>query len=172
MEEQHMKTRTWTAAVVAAGGAALAVTLSACGSAQPRPAAAVASVAPTHTVVPAPTVTVTQQPPKTVIIPQQPAPVAAPDPAEVVREFYGDLNAGDYAGAWSLGRDIAGTDYASWAAGYATTTGVTGAATDAGGGIVDATFAADHADGSVDTYSGTYTVSGGVIVAADISQTG
>jgi hypothetical protein len=90
-----------------------------------------------------------------------------------VREFYGYLNAGDYSDAWTIGGgNVAGADYASWVAGYAGTVAVHGAATGAGGGVVDVQFGAVQSDGSVNTYSGTYTVSGGVIVAADVTQIG
>jgi hypothetical protein len=159
--------KTWAIVV---GGAALGLALGACGAVQPGAHPATATVT-----APAPPATVTQQPPATVTAPPQAAaaPAPAPDPAEIVREFYGDLNSGDYQAAWALGgNNIAGTDYGTWVAGYATTVGVTGQATDAGGGVVDATFTASHGDGSAETYSGTYTVSDGVIVSAAVSRTG
>ena len=54
--------------------------------------------------------------------PQQPLANAA----AVVTQYYQDLSNGDYAGAWRLGGvNIAGTDYNTWVAGYATTTSVT-----------------------------------------------
>jgi hypothetical protein len=162
------------AAAVLAGGAVLGVSLTACGTAQPQPAAAVAQATHTVTAASVPTVTVTQQAPapKAIAPPAAPAAAQAPDPADVVREFYADLNTGNYSAAWSIGGDnVAGTDYYSWAAGYAGTVSVTGTAVDAGGGVVDVEFAADQADGSMRAYSGTYTVSGGVIVSADVTQT-
>ena len=166
--------KAWAAITVVAGGGAAVVALAGCNSAQPRPAAAVASAPATRTVTPVPTVTVTQQAPvpKVVVVSPSQAPAPAPDPADVVREFYADLNSGDFAAAWALGGDnIAGTDYASWVAGYVSTVAVHGVATDAGGGVVDVQFGAVQSDGSVKTYGGTYTVSDGVIVAADVTQT-
>jgi hypothetical protein len=161
---------------VAAGAAALAAVIGGCAQEQAKPAA---QPAPATVTAPAPHVTVTQAPPQTVTAsppqaaPAPPAAAVGPDPATVVREFYADLNSGDYQAAWALGgNNIAGTDYATWVSGYATTDSVSGQATDAGGGVVDVTFTAYQSDGSATTYSGTYTVSGGVIVSADVTQTG
>jgi hypothetical protein len=102
------------------------------------------------------------------------APPAAPyvDPVTVVQNFYDALARGDYPTAWELGgKNIGGMDYNSWVAAYATTAGVYGTARDLGGGVVQVSFSAVQSDGSVKTFAGTYTVSGGVIVAADITQT-
>jgi hypothetical protein len=106
--------------------------------------------------------------------PAQPAPPAAPyvDPVTVVQNFYDALARGDYQTAWNLGgKNIGGLDYNSWVAAYATTAGVYGTASDLGGGGVQVSFSAVQADGSVKTFAGTYTVLGGVIVAANITQT-
>jgi hypothetical protein len=48
---------------------------------------------------------------------------------------------------------------------------VYGTASDLGGGAVEVSFSAVQSDGSSKTFAGTYAVSGGVIVAADITQT-
>jgi hypothetical protein len=107
--------------------------------------------------------------------PTQPAPPAAApyvDPVKVVQDFYDALARGDYPTAWELGgKNIGGSDYNAWVAGYATTEGVYGTASDLGGGVVRVTFSAVQSDGSIKTFAGTYTVSGGAIVAADITQT-
>ena len=80
---------------------------------------------------------------------------------------------GDYSDAWALGgANIAGTDYNTWVAGYATTTSVSGTTTSQGGGVVAVSITATQSNGTYTTYAGTYTVSGGVIVSANISQTG
>lgn len=159
-----------TSAIAVPACAALVMTLGACSPARHKPGA---QAARTVTPVPAGTVTHTAAKPATATASPSRAHSHAPDPADVVKEFYGYLNIGDYADAWALGgRNVAGTDYATWRAGLANTVGVHGSAADAGGGIVNVTFQAKQADGSVKTYSGTYRVSRGVIVAADITETG
>jgi hypothetical protein len=65
-----------------------------------------------------------------------------------------------------------GVSYAGWVAGYSTTASITlGTYSQFGASTVYASLTATQTDGTVKTYSGTYTVSGGVIVAADIAQT-
>ena len=179
--------------VVAIPAIALAVgiSLAACGSLK-APAAAPAA---THTVTAAsaaaPKASATTAPPKGTSAPATPAPApaktvyvpAAPAPAQpayfanstaVVQQFYQDINAGDYSAAWALGGDnIGGSDYASWAAGYNTTVSVSvGTFSAFGSDQVQASLSALQSDGTTNTYEGTYTVSGGVIVAANIVQTG
>ena len=157
--------------------------LAACGSAK-APAAAPAV---THTVTapaaaakpttPAPT-TAAPAPAKTVYVQAPAAP--APEPAyftnstAVVQQFYQDINNGNYSEAWALGGDnIGGSDYAGWVAGYDTTVSVSlGTFSAFGSDQVQASLSASQSDGSTNTYEGTYTVSGGVIVAATIVQTG
>ena len=113
---------------------------------------------------------------------QQPAPVQPQQPAQqqpgqdinVVEQYFYDLDIGDYTAAWTLGGDnIAGTDYGSWVAGYATTSSVTlDSDTDVGGGAVQVTFEATQSDGGTTSYAGTYYVGNGVITSASITQTG
>ena len=119
-------------------------------------------------------------PAKTVYVPVAPAAPAPPnEPAyitnatSVVTQFYQDINDGDYSGAWALGGDnIGGSDYNGWVAGYATTVSVSlGAFSPFGSDQVQASLSALQSDGTTKTYEGTYTVSGGVIVAANIVQT-
>ena len=110
---------------------------------------------------------------------QQQAPAPAPaspqltNGVSVVLQFYADLNSHNYAAAWNLGGfNIGGSDYNGWVAGYATTASINvssyGTWND---GTVWADISATQTDGSVRTYSGTYTVSNGAIVSANISQT-
>jgi len=91
-----------------------------------------------------------------------------------VQQFYQDINNGDYSDAWALGGDnIGGSDYAGWVAGYDTTVSVSlGTFRAFGSDQVQASLSALQSDGTTNTYEGTYTVSGGVIVAANIVQTG
>jgi len=91
-----------------------------------------------------------------------------------VAQFYQDITDGNYGPAWALGGDNTsnGVSYAGWVAGYSTTASITlGTYSQFGASTVYASLTATQTDGTVRTYSGTYTVSGGVIVAADIVQT-
>jgi hypothetical protein len=168
---------------------AAGISLAACGSSK---APAVVSAA-THTVTVAPAATpkasATAAPPKATSAPTTPAaapaktvyvPAAPAQPAyftnstAVVQQFYQDINNGDYSAAWALGGDnISGSNEAEWAAGYDTTVSVSlGTFSALGSDQVQASLSALQSDGTTDTYEGTYTVSGGVIVAANIVQTG
>ena len=169
---------------------AAGIGLTACGSVK-APAAAPAV---THTVTapaatpkpttPAPTTpaptTPAPAPVKTVYVQAPAAPAPAPEPAyftsstAVVQQFYQDINDQDYSDAWALGGDnIGGSDYAGWVAGYDTTLSVSlGTFSAFGSDQVQASLSAVQSDGITNTYEGTYTVSGGVIVAASIVQTG
>src|SRR5215469_12200031 len=143
-------------------------------------------VAAVHVVKPKPKATAGPKPrhhrPHVKIAYVQPAaPAPAPAPANpqmtnasaVVMQFYQDLSNHDYADAWSLGGDnIGGSDYSGWVAGSATTASVDvtsyGTWND---GTVWADISPTQADGSIRTYSETYTVANGVIVSANITQT-
>ena len=171
-------------AAIPAIALAAGLSLTACGSAK-APAAAPAV---THTVTapaatPKPAATTapaTPAPAKTVYVqaPAAPAPPAQPayfaNSTAVVNQFYQDISNRDYPAAWALGGDnISGTDYATWVAGYGTTVSISlGTFGAFGSDQVQCSLSALHTDGSVNTYEGTYTVSGGAIVAASIVQTG
>lgn len=104
--------------------------------------------------------------------PGTPAP-ALTNPVAVVTQFYADITNGDYSNAWALGGDnIGGPSYSEWVRGYATTANIdiTSSGT-AGSDTVWADISATQDDGNVNTYTGTYTVIGGVITKADIVQT-
>lgn len=119
---------------------------------------------------PVPTVTVTAAPARPARVPA--AAPAYSNATSVVDQFYQDITDRDYPGAWALGgRYIGGSDYASWAAGYATTASITlGTASYFSSGQVDVDIYATQTDGTVRTYSGTYYVSGGAITSASIVQ--
>ena len=176
-ETGHMQWRTLAAGAVVLAAAA------GCGSQAYKPASvptvtvtksvpakAAPSATPSATPKPAPTVTVTARPSAA-----PPAPAAGLTNAEaVVAQFYQDITDGNYGAAWALGGDNTsnGVSYAGWAAGYSTTASITLATySQFGASTVYASLTATQTDGTVKTYSGTYTVSGGVIVAADIVQT-
>ena len=166
---------------------AAGIGLTACGSVKAPAAAPVVThtvTAPAATPTPsAPTAPATPAPApaKTVYVPVAPAaPAATAEPAyftnstAVVQQFYQDINDQDYSGAWALGGSIiGGGSYSGWVAGYSTTASVSlGTFSAFGSDQVQASLSAVQSDGSVRTYEGTYTVSGGVIVAANIVQTG
>jgi hypothetical protein len=128
------------------------------------------------------TTTVKEVPAAAAPAPAAPAP-AAPDPASapqytnassVVTQFYQDISDQDYSDAWNLGGDNlnGGVGYNAWVAGYSTTESITlNTVSSWGSGQVSASLSALQSDGSTTTYPGTYTVSDGVIVSADITQT-
>ncbi|MGW1593001.1 hypothetical protein [Streptomyces sp. NPDC002343] len=95
----------------------------------------------------------------------------AGDASEVVTAYYDHLNAGDFAAAWAMGGDrLYGGSYTDWVAGFSSTARIDVTATDNGGGEVAAEIRATQSDGSVQVFRGTYTVSGGKLVGADIRQ--
>ena len=106
----------------------------------------------------------------------QPPAYDSPPQADlnVVEQYFYEISSGDYSDAWAMGGvNIAGTDYNTWVAGYATTTSVAlDSDTDLGNGAVQVRFTATQSDGGSTSYAGTYYVSGGVITSASITQTG
>ncbi|MFF3919424.1 hypothetical protein ACFYZB_39550 [Streptomyces sp. NPDC001852] len=105
--------------------------------------------------------------------PTEPDPTpSAADAGAVVEEYYRDINAGNFGAAWDLGgRNIAGMSYSDWVAGFDTTRSIeVNAVNTTDSGQVDADIRATQSDGSVKEYQGTYTVSDGAIVSADIVQ--
>lgn len=113
--------------------------------------------------------------------PQAPAGVpasAAPnvtDPWAVVSAYYGDIDSGDYAGAWALLNSGAttGQTYQQFVAGFACTGAQT--LTEVGESGDQVTFnldATDSCTGQVQHFAGTDTVQNGKIVAAHVIQTG
>jgi hypothetical protein len=119
--------------------------------------------------------------PAPVVVPAQEAaqPPAYDSPPQadlsVVEQYFSEISSGDYSDAWAMGGvNIAGTDYNTWVAGYATTTSVTlDSDTDLGNGAVQVSFTATQSDGGSTSYAGTYYVNGaGMITSASITQTG
>ena len=138
------------------------------------PPAGVAAPAAAAKPVPVPTVTVTAQaavPAAAPAAPVAPAP-AFTDASAVVDQYYADITAQSYWAAWLLGGDnIGGGSYSGWVAGFDATESITlGTFSDWGASQVQVTLSALQDDGSASTYVGTYTVAGGVIVAASIVQ--
>jgi hypothetical protein len=110
---------------------------------------------------------------------QAPAPATSQpqltNPEAVVLQYYQDVTDQNWSAAWSIGGDnIAaqnGQTYAEWVSGYTSTTASISVTADGtwSDGTVWTDLSATQLDGSVQTYSGTYTVSDGVITSASIS---
>ena len=171
-------------AFVALGGTGLAAyaAVSDTTTAAPQPAAT-ATAKTTQPASPAPTAAAPTPTPAVTVTVTAPPPAAAPAPAAPaltnavagVQQFYQDITNHTYPAAWALGGKNLdnGVGYDRWAAGYATTASID--LTTYGqwsNGTVYASLSALQTDGTVKTYYGTYTVSGGQIVAAHIKQTG
>ena len=127
------------------------------------------------------TAPVTSPPPSTAA----PAPVAAAppsatpvpnvtDPWAVVSAYYGDIESGDYPQAWALLNSglTTGQTYQQFVNGFACTGAQDLSENWESGDEVNFDLAATNdCTGAVQDFSGTDTVVGGKIVAADVSQT-
>jgi hypothetical protein len=100
-----------------------------------------------------------------------PSPVAT-DPAGVVQAAYADVNRHDYQDAFNLGLAQNGETYQTFVAGFSSTQSDTVTVESVDGDVVTVALLAVSTDGSETEYAGTYTVSGGVITAADLQQAG
>jgi hypothetical protein len=175
-----------------AAGAGLVV-LTACGTAPVTvmesptahsAATAAANPAPTKTVIKYRTVVAA--PPSTVpsttaaaapspVAPQQPADQNVTDPWAVVSAYYGDIESGNYEQAYALigYGTTTGQSYQQFAAGFACTGSQAVTENWDSGGQVNFNLAAgDSCTGATQYYTGTDTVQNGIIVAADVVQTG
>ena len=82
------------------------------------------------------------------------------------------INGHDYALAWWLGGRNTGLSYPSFVSGFSTTVRDTLTILSVSGETVTARLTAQQTDGHVDTYQGTYTVDGGVIIGFHVRQVG
>ncbi|MEV6910514.1 hypothetical protein [Amycolatopsis sp. NPDC051071] len=133
-------------------------------------------------VVAAPPSTIVLQPPAAAAAPQTvyvappttrtiyPAP--AVPVAQTVIAYYDAINRGDFLTAWNLGgqRLAKGGTFASYAKGYATTSWAALTVTSVRGNTVYVDLSARQTDGSLRSFSGSYTVSGGAITAAKMKR--
>ncbi|MEY9876177.1 cytoskeletal protein RodZ [Streptacidiphilus sp. MAP12-33] len=168
----------WLVAVVTvlafAGGAGATYLLTSSPGQQSAASSVVPSPEPPPPTDPGPTDPGPTDPGPTDPGPTDPATTDTPssgDPAAVVQQYYDDLNAGDYQAAWQLGADnFAGTSYSRWQSGFAGTAHVDLQVTDdpADPTLADVVITSTQTDGSTQQYTGTYTVQGGLIVAADV----
>jgi hypothetical protein len=151
---------------------------SASHSATPATRSAAPTPAVTKTVTMTPTAAPTTAAPATAAAPVAPAAAPAADPNvsqpwAVVSAYYGDIESGDYAGAWALldSGMTTGQTYQQFVSGFACTGGQALTENWQSGGQVNFDLAAtDNCTGAVQDFSGTDTVQGGLIVAADVSQ--
>jgi hypothetical protein len=147
--------------------------------ATPRSAAPTPAVTKTVTMTPtAASATAAPAAPATTAAPVAPAAAPAGDPNvtqpwAVVSAYYGDIESGDYAGAWALLDSglTTGQTYQQFVDGFACTGSQDLTETGQSGDQVSFDLAAtDDCTGAVQDFSGTDTVQGGLIVAADVSQ--
>ena len=134
------------------------------------PATTAAPAAPATSAAPAAAPVPTSAP-----APQQPADQNVTDPWAVVAAYYGDIESGNYAQAYALIGDGAttGQSYQDFAAGFSCTGAQDVSENWESGDQVNFNLAAsDSCNGSTQQYTGTDTVQNGIIVAADVVQTG
>ena len=93
-------------------------------------------------------------------------------PAATVLAYVAAINGHDYALAWWLGGRNTGLSYPSFVSGFSTTVRDTLTILSVSGETVTARLTAQQTDGHVDTYQGTYTVDGGVIIGFHVGQVG
>jgi hypothetical protein len=94
-------------------------------------------------------------------------------PWAVVKAYYNAITLREYAAAWRLlGFHARGAGYASFVAGYANTGRQTVRKISQSGDQVSFTLRSDNPDGTVQTYQGTATVTGGKIATTNVVQTG
>ncbi|GAA4996061.1 DUF4352 domain-containing protein [Kitasatospora paranensis] len=106
--------------------------------------------------------------PTTTVTRTAPAATTAPGARQVVEEYYAAIDARDYRRAWDLGGRNLSPSYRAFVAGFAGTAADTLTVTGARGDTVDVVLDALGTDGSHRFYTGSYTVRGGVIVAASL----
>jgi len=97
----------------------------------------------------------------------------AAGPWAVIKAYYRDITARDYRAAWRLrGPRLRGQAYPSWVTGYADTGRQTVRKISVSGDQISFTLRSNNLDGTVQTFTGTDTVTGGKIVAATVVPTG
>jgi hypothetical protein len=99
-----------------------------------------------------------------------PTPTAT-GPAGVVQQYFAAINQQDYQTAWQLGGDNLGESYQDYSSGFSDTEEDDLTVDEVDGDVVTGDLTAHNDDGSVQTFSGTFTVDGGVIAKFDLRQT-
>ncbi|MEU9693097.1 hypothetical protein [Amycolatopsis japonica] len=165
-----MGAKKWAMVTLAAAGTLAACAVPNQGTAMP----AVAVAAPPNTIVIQPPAVAA--PPQTVYVAPPATQTVYPAPsvpvAQTVIAFYDAINRRDFLTAWNLGgqRLAKGGTFASWSSGYATTSWAAVTVRSVSGNTVYVDLSARQTDGSLRTFSGSYTVSGGVITAANMKR--
>jgi hypothetical protein len=134
------------------------------------PASASATTAPATSTAPAAVPVTTAAP-----APQPPADQNVTDPWAVVSAYYGDIESGNYTQAYALIGDGAttGQSYQDFVAGFSCTGAQAVSENWESGDQVNFDLAAtDSCSGVTRQYTGTDTVQNGIIVAANVVQTG
>jgi hypothetical protein len=94
------------------------------------------------------------------------------DPAQVVTQYFDDINAQDYAAAWQLGGKNFGQSYSKFVAGFNGTKSDAATAQDTGPTTASVQLTATQTNGDQQTFSGTFTVVNGEITQRVVQQTG
>jgi len=90
--------------------------------------------------------------------------VIATDPRAIVREYYNDINNGNYRAAWLLTSQTGGNaGFVKFRTGYVGTLHDYLTIQSVAGNVVTIKLVAEHDNGALKTYQGTYTVTNGVI---------
>jgi hypothetical protein len=101
---------------------------------------------------------------------------AGSGPAAVVQAYYAAINNHDCGKAWSLGGDnisaASGQTYQQFCQGFSTTSQDVLTVEGVSGDTVTVSVLAEQADGSSQTFGGSYVVSDGVIDSASVQQSG
>jgi hypothetical protein len=172
-----MKRLLWPLAVVIVAAILGAAGLLVAHAAPPAPAAppdTIATLRPTASPSPAPTITITASGTPRATVTARPRPQLT-DPWAVVSAYYRDVDAHKYAQAWALISSALATfqTYQQFVAGYACTG--TEQPTKLGQSGHQVSFnltVLNDCTGGAQYYTGTDTVRGGKIVAADVTRTG
>lgn len=120
---------------------------------------------------PPPPTTTTTVPVTTTTVPVTTTTTAPSSAAAVVQAYFDAIDARDYQRAWELGGQNLSGNYAAFVDGLSTTVSHTLIVTSTQGNTVYARLEALQTSGEVRSYEGSYTVSNGVIVSANVRQT-
>lgn len=93
-------------------------------------------------------------------------------PAATVEAYFAAINAQQYQTAWNLGGQNLGESYSTFESGFSNTSQDTVTIASVQGDVVTASLSAVNKDGSTQTFSGTYTVTGNEITTFQVQQTG
>ncbi|MGF1429862.1 hypothetical protein [Kitasatospora sp. LaBMicrA B282] len=132
------------------------------------------SASPTDSTAPSPsallTPSTTPSPSASPSASASPSDSASPgaSPSSVVLAYYDAINKQDFATAWQLGGRNLDSSYSSFVQGYSTTARDDATAQDTGATQCSVALTATHTDGSVQHFTGVYTVVDGAITAAQL----